>query len=245
MFLFTADNDVFLFTADKSDPGKKKGRKTTKAGGSGIDLAKIAQEQQEKLQKDREERIEAVKAAKEAPADDGSGSGSGSGSGGVGVGDLKASVAIPEPVAPPIPEPVKGKTFFNDKNRLAITVTRYNTVKQRICSFTILNLCVIHVLLYSLPDPLLIPYLLKQSYVCGNQHVYVWRLLIGHSHKDDSAVGLVSESQVGDSAVGKMIETVFMAACVPSLLNHKSHLKNDGFSCCGQRFMTLYSAIVE
>lgn len=43
--------------------GKKKPRKTTQAGGAGVDLAKIAAEQQVKLQKERDERIAAVKTA--------------------------------------------------------------------------------------------------------------------------------------------------------------------------------------
>ncbi|XP_016085834.1 immunoglobulin-like and fibronectin type III domain-containing protein 1 [Sinocyclocheilus grahami] len=43
--------------------GKKKPRKTTQAGGAGVDLAKIAAEQQIKLQKERDERIAAVKTA--------------------------------------------------------------------------------------------------------------------------------------------------------------------------------------
>lgn len=57
----------FLFhdQAD-SDPnlhGKKKVRKTTQAGGSGLDLAKIAAEQQIKLQKEKEEVISDIKTA--------------------------------------------------------------------------------------------------------------------------------------------------------------------------------------
>lgn len=52
LFLFydQADNDPNLH-------GKKKARKTTQAGGSGLDLTKIAAEQQAKLQKDKEELI--------------------------------------------------------------------------------------------------------------------------------------------------------------------------------------------
>lgn len=52
-----------LGTAD-TDPnnrGKKAARKTTQAGGSGADVAKIAAEQQAKLQQVREERMEALK----------------------------------------------------------------------------------------------------------------------------------------------------------------------------------------
>lgn len=62
----------FLFlcnSADKGAPaGKKSARKTTRAGGSGIDLQKVAEEQQIKLEKEREERKEQIKAAKEAAA---------------------------------------------------------------------------------------------------------------------------------------------------------------------------------
>ena len=51
-------------TADKdAKKGKPAERKTTRAGGSGADLAKIAQQQQEKLVKVREELVE-QKAAK-------------------------------------------------------------------------------------------------------------------------------------------------------------------------------------
>ncbi|XP_041944622.1 immunoglobulin-like and fibronectin type III domain-containing protein 1 isoform X1 [Alosa sapidissima] len=97
--------NAFLVVEADKDPalhGKKKARKTTKAGGSGLDLEKIAKEQQDKLQKDRAERIEAVKAAKEATVADGSGSGSAapepksdadSGSGSGGGGDLTKKAA--------------------------------------------------------------------------------------------------------------------------------------------------------
>ncbi|XP_076125295.1 immunoglobulin-like and fibronectin type III domain-containing protein 1 [Alosa pseudoharengus] len=99
--------NAFLVVEADKDPalhGKKKTRKTTKAGGSGLDLEKIAKEQQDKLQKDRAERIEAVKAAKEATVADGSGSGSGSaapepksdadsGAGSGGGGDLTEKAA--------------------------------------------------------------------------------------------------------------------------------------------------------
>ncbi|KAG7477825.1 hypothetical protein MATL_G00073710 [Megalops atlanticus] len=50
---------------DPSMHGKKKARKTTQAGGSGVDLQKIAQEQQAILQKEKEERMEAIQKAKE------------------------------------------------------------------------------------------------------------------------------------------------------------------------------------
>lgn len=57
-FLFhdQADNDPNLH-------GKKKARKTTQAGGSGLDLAKIAAEQQAKLQKEKQEMISAINTA--------------------------------------------------------------------------------------------------------------------------------------------------------------------------------------
>lgn len=60
----------FLFnSADKdAQKGKKSARKTTRAGGSGVDLQKVAQEQQAKLEKERGERKEQIKAAKEAAA---------------------------------------------------------------------------------------------------------------------------------------------------------------------------------
>ncbi|XP_062402366.1 immunoglobulin-like and fibronectin type III domain-containing protein 1 isoform X2 [Sardina pilchardus] len=86
--------NAFLIVEADNDPnmrGKKKTRKTTKAGGSGLDLEKIAKEQQDKLQKDRAERIEAVQAAKEAAATDDSGSGTGQ--------------AAPESKPEPKPEP--------------------------------------------------------------------------------------------------------------------------------------------
>lgn len=54
--------------ADKdAQKGKKSARKTTRAGGSGMDLQKVAQEQQAKLETEREERKEQIKATKEAP----------------------------------------------------------------------------------------------------------------------------------------------------------------------------------
>ncbi|XP_066520129.1 immunoglobulin-like and fibronectin type III domain-containing protein 1 [Hoplias malabaricus] len=60
-------NAWLIVEADK-DPnlyGKKKARKTTQAGGSGLDLAKIAAEQQAKLQTERKERIDVGKTAKD------------------------------------------------------------------------------------------------------------------------------------------------------------------------------------
>ncbi|XP_045884879.1 immunoglobulin-like and fibronectin type III domain-containing protein 1 [Micropterus dolomieu] len=62
-------NAWLVVEADKdAQKGKKSARKTTRAGGSGMDLQKIAQEQQVKLEKEREERKEQIKAAKEAVA---------------------------------------------------------------------------------------------------------------------------------------------------------------------------------
>uniref|UniRef100_A0A3Q4GW24 Immunoglobulin-like and fibronectin type III domain-containing protein 1-like n=1 Tax=Neolamprologus brichardi TaxID=32507 RepID=A0A3Q4GW24_NEOBR len=56
-----------VIEADKDAPkGKKTARKTTRAGGSGQDLQKIAQEQQAKLEKEKEERKEQMKASEEA-----------------------------------------------------------------------------------------------------------------------------------------------------------------------------------
>lgn len=50
-------NLFFNNSADKDvQYGKKTAKKTTRAGGSGMDLQKIAQEQQAKLEKDRKER---------------------------------------------------------------------------------------------------------------------------------------------------------------------------------------------
>lgn len=56
-------------SADKdAQKGKKSARKTTRAGGAGIDLQKIAEEQQAKLEKEREVIKEQIKVAKEAAA---------------------------------------------------------------------------------------------------------------------------------------------------------------------------------
>ncbi|XP_061582850.1 immunoglobulin-like and fibronectin type III domain-containing protein 1 isoform X2 [Cololabis saira] len=61
-------NAWLIVEADKdAQKGKKSARKTTRAGGSGMDLNKIAQEQQAKLEKVREER-EQNKAAQEVAA---------------------------------------------------------------------------------------------------------------------------------------------------------------------------------
>ncbi|XP_037634083.1 immunoglobulin-like and fibronectin type III domain-containing protein 1 isoform X3 [Sebastes umbrosus] len=61
-------NAWLVVEADKSTPkGKKSVRKTTRAGGSGIDLQKVAEEQQVKLEQVREERKEQIKAAAAAP----------------------------------------------------------------------------------------------------------------------------------------------------------------------------------
>ncbi|XP_037346120.2 immunoglobulin-like and fibronectin type III domain-containing protein 1 [Pungitius pungitius] len=57
-------NAWLVVEADKdAQKGKKTARKTTRAGGSGMDLQKVAQEQQTKLAKEREERKEQIKAA--------------------------------------------------------------------------------------------------------------------------------------------------------------------------------------
>ncbi|KAM3877762.1 immunoglobulin-like and fibronectin type III domain-containing protein 1 [Diretmus argenteus] len=62
-------NAWLVVEADKSaQTGKKSARKTTRAGGSGVDLQKIALEQQGKLEKEREEIKEQIKVAKEAVA---------------------------------------------------------------------------------------------------------------------------------------------------------------------------------
>nr|XP_046239003.1 immunoglobulin-like and fibronectin type III domain-containing protein 1 [Scatophagus argus] len=62
-------NAWLIVEADKeAQKGKKSARKTTRAGGSGMDLQKVAQEQQAKLEKEREDRKEQIKAAKEAAA---------------------------------------------------------------------------------------------------------------------------------------------------------------------------------
>lgn len=60
----------FYFNSAEKDvqKGKKTARKTTRAGGSGVDVQKIAQEQQAKLEKEKDERMEQIKAAKEAAA---------------------------------------------------------------------------------------------------------------------------------------------------------------------------------
>ncbi|XP_034725244.1 immunoglobulin-like and fibronectin type III domain-containing protein 1 isoform X3 [Etheostoma cragini] len=56
------------FKTDKNaDKGKKSVRKTTRAGGSGIDLQKVAEEQQVKLEKQREEKKQQIKATAAAP----------------------------------------------------------------------------------------------------------------------------------------------------------------------------------
>uniref|UniRef100_A0A8C8FST0 Immunoglobulin like and fibronectin type III domain containing 1, tandem duplicate 2 n=1 Tax=Oncorhynchus tshawytscha TaxID=74940 RepID=A0A8C8FST0_ONCTS len=58
---------AWLIVEADSDPashGKKKTRKTTQAGGTGLDLGKLAQEQQEKLAKERQEQIDAANKAR-------------------------------------------------------------------------------------------------------------------------------------------------------------------------------------
>ncbi|XP_055016668.1 immunoglobulin-like and fibronectin type III domain-containing protein 1 [Boleophthalmus pectinirostris] len=59
--------NAFLLVEPDKGPGKKE-RKTTRAGGSGVDLQKVAQEQQAKLEQQYEERKEVIKAAQEAAA---------------------------------------------------------------------------------------------------------------------------------------------------------------------------------
>ncbi|XP_036957612.1 immunoglobulin-like and fibronectin type III domain-containing protein 1 isoform X2 [Acanthopagrus latus] len=77
-------NAWLVVEADKdAQKGKKTARKTTRAGGSGVDLQKIAEEQQVKLVKEREERKEQIKAVKEAAA------------------------AAPPPETPPAPAPTE------------------------------------------------------------------------------------------------------------------------------------------
>lgn len=76
--------DLVFYSADKdATKGKKTARKTTRAGGSGLDLANIAQEQQIKLEKKREEIKEQIQAAKEEAA----------------------AAPPPSPPSPPIPTP--------------------------------------------------------------------------------------------------------------------------------------------
>ncbi|KAM4583488.1 immunoglobulin-like and fibronectin type III domain-containing protein 1 [Fundulus diaphanus] len=62
---------AWLIVEGNKDPnmvGKKKARKTTRAGGGGEDLLKVAQEQQEKLQKERDELIAKAKERAEEEA---------------------------------------------------------------------------------------------------------------------------------------------------------------------------------
>lgn len=92
---FSSAHSQFCFPnpADKdAQKGKKTARKTTKAGGSGMDLQKIAQEQQAKLEKEREERKEQIKEQiKEAEA------------------------AAPPPESPPAPAPKKAPAVAEPK----------------------------------------------------------------------------------------------------------------------------------
>ncbi|KAG7493662.1 Immunoglobulin-like and fibronectin type III domain-containing 1 [Solea senegalensis] len=75
-------NAWLVVEADKDvQKGKKAARKTTRAGGSEMDLQKVAQEQHVKLEKERKEKQEEIKATKEAAA------------------------ATPPPEIPPAPEP--------------------------------------------------------------------------------------------------------------------------------------------
>ncbi|XP_055773959.1 immunoglobulin-like and fibronectin type III domain-containing protein 1 [Salvelinus fontinalis] len=61
-------NAFLVVEADKGEPGKKKQRKTTRAGGAGVDLTAIAQEQAVKNTADREVLMEKVKAIKDERA---------------------------------------------------------------------------------------------------------------------------------------------------------------------------------
>lgn len=79
-------------SADKdAQKGKKSARKTTRAGGAGIDLQKVAEEQQAKLEKEREVIKEQIKVAKEAAA------------------------AAPPPGAPPTPSATKAPAVAKPK----------------------------------------------------------------------------------------------------------------------------------
>ncbi|GAA6066342.1 immunoglobulin-like and fibronectin type III domain-containing protein 1, partial [Tachysurus ichikawai] len=87
--------NAWLIVEADSDPnlhGKKKVRKTTQAGGSGLDLAKIVSQQQSKLQKEKEEMISDIKTTmpeKDSAASEDSNtpiSASGSGTGSVSEG---------------------------------------------------------------------------------------------------------------------------------------------------------------
>ncbi|XP_010774280.1 immunoglobulin-like and fibronectin type III domain-containing protein 1 isoform X2 [Notothenia coriiceps] len=81
-------NAWLVVEADKdAQKGKKSVRKTTKAGGSGMDLKKLAEEQQTKLVKEREEIKEQIKAVAVAPP------------------PPTAPEPEPEPEAPKDPEP--------------------------------------------------------------------------------------------------------------------------------------------
>ncbi|XP_018517375.1 immunoglobulin-like and fibronectin type III domain-containing protein 1 [Lates calcarifer] len=63
--------NAWLIVEADNDPnsvGKKKARKTTRAGGGGADLLKIAEEQNAKIQKERDELIAKAKAEAEAAA---------------------------------------------------------------------------------------------------------------------------------------------------------------------------------
>uniref|UniRef100_W5LBA6 Immunoglobulin like and fibronectin type III domain containing 1, tandem duplicate 4 n=1 Tax=Astyanax mexicanus TaxID=7994 RepID=W5LBA6_ASTMX len=84
--LVEADNDPNLH-------GKKKSRKATQAGGSGLDLGKIAADQQAKLEKERAERIEAAKTATADTDTAGGGAGDGGASSNSGYGSGSGSSA--------------------------------------------------------------------------------------------------------------------------------------------------------
>lgn len=96
-------------SADKdAQKGKKSARKTTRAGGAGIDLQKVAEEQQAKLEKEREEIKEQIKVAKEAAA------------------------AAPPPVSPPAPSPAKTKPSKNVKHNVQKIQMRSSKLLSRL-----------------------------------------------------------------------------------------------------------------
>ncbi|XP_071750737.2 immunoglobulin-like and fibronectin type III domain-containing protein 1 [Centroberyx gerrardi] len=57
---------AWLVVEADSDSGKKKARKTTSAGGAGMDLEKVAKEQQIKIREEKDQMETAIKAKKEA-----------------------------------------------------------------------------------------------------------------------------------------------------------------------------------
>ncbi|XP_030634072.1 immunoglobulin-like and fibronectin type III domain-containing protein 1 [Chanos chanos] len=120
--------NAWLIVEADDDPnlrGKKKARKTTQAGGSGLDLQKIAQEQQSKLQKEREEKIAAAKVEKAEKSDTGGGSNSASGpvsdaGSGSGVSDTGKGLTekTPEDMPPAASTDTGTKPKVEDENVL-------------------------------------------------------------------------------------------------------------------------------